>query len=300
MRDAVFRHQDRLLIGAEIYSRAHEKPWQQHPLRVGEDGPYCHGVRCRVHGDVGELQGSGFPVFGAVVQQQAHRRFAFARELQLAARNLLPQLLTFHGRLIQVDVDRVGLLHHCHQRCRARLHVCALRDERGADAARDGRRHFGVAEVDGSGLNGCKSGGNVRFGLLLRGDCVDVGLLADCICSDQHFVALSLRGCRFNVGASARKLGSRAVQRRAIGCGIYLKETLVGGYVGAFHEIAALDDAIDACTYLRNEESGSSAGQFGRHRHCHRMYRDHGNFRCGGCGWRRFSTATTQRERQDE
>ncbi len=188
-------------------------------------------------------------VLATVLQLQGDLRRVVAGALQLAAGQFAAQAQQGGGRLGDVDVDRVELLHGGHRVGLAVGHQGAFGHRGTADAAGDRRQHLGVAQVDPRLLHR-------RLGLQVGGIGVGVLLLAHGLVGDQQLVALGLLLGRSQVGLGALVVG-------LVGGGVDLVELLPGLDVAAFLEQALEDDAVHLGTHLGDAERIGPARQLG-------------------------------------
>ena len=148
-----------------------------------------------------------------------------------------------------------------------------------ADAARDGRGHVGVARIDLCDLYGRAVGRHVGLGLLLRGDHVDIFLLADGVRFHQRLVALRLRRGLGQVGLRLAECCLGAGKRRLVGRRIDLVQHLAGLDFAAFCEQALEHHAVDAGAHLGHADRFHPAGQLGLERDGREPDRDDADFR---------------------
>ena len=163
----------------------------------------------------------------------------------------------------EVHVDGIQLLHRGHLRGGRGFDQGAFRDQRLADAARDGRSDVGVAQVDGRvvlrGLGGRHGG----VGLAERRHGVVVFLLADGVGLDQRRIAVSQQLGAEEIRLRLLELRRRLIVGGLIGRRIDLEQQLVFLDVAALLEGDLLDDAGHARTDLRIAHGIHAARQFG-------------------------------------
>jgi hypothetical protein len=279
VRHADLGHEHRAVVHALVDSGAHEHPGQQHLARIREDGAHGHRAGALVDRDVGELERARLRVLRPVFQNERHLGLVRPVHLQPAAGHVATQFQAVDAGLSQVHVDRVDLLDGRHERRRARLHISALGDQRGAGAAGDRRDDVGIAQIDFGCRNGCLARGDVRSGLALRGDGVVVLLLADTVAADEDLVALCQCGGRCEVGLRLLQHRDGAIQSGAIRRRIDLVQPLVRLDVGAFLEFALQHNTVDSGADLRHKVRGRAARQFRGHWHASPIDCNHGDFR---------------------
>jgi hypothetical protein len=254
-------------------------PRQQEALRVRHLGAQRDLARGRIDAQVGEEKLARLRIDAAVLEDDADAgRFGAAGRLEPAALDGTAQVEQLGRRLREVDVHRVDLLDQRQRRRLALADERAFGDERAADPARDRRRHRRIAEADLGALQVRPGRRDIGLGGLLRGDGVDVVLLADRVGFDERLVALGLRRRLRQVGLGARDLrldrGDLALQRRRVD----LEQQLAGLDVAAFDEDALEQDARNARAHLGDARRLEAAGQFGDEADGLRLHRHHADF----------------------
>ncbi|MDT4842860.1 hypothetical protein FQZ97_767750 [compost metagenome] len=279
-RDGLLRHRDRVRHLGLLELHAHVQAGQQLALGVRDLGAQRDLARGRVDREVGEQQLAVLPVVGAVFEHHADARGFFAAgTLVLAGGHGAAQLEHVGGRLREVHVQRVDLLHHGQLGGVALADQCAFGDQRAADAARDGRGDIGVALVDLGGLQQRAVGGHVGVGRLGGGHGRRVFLLAHGVGFDQRLVAvgqcLGLHGVGFGAGQGGLGVLRGGHQR----CRVDAEQQLAGLHVAAFAELALEQDARRAGAHLGDARGFEAAGQLGHEAHVGGLDRHHADFR---------------------
>ena len=174
-----------------------------------------------VHRQVREQQLSCLRVFRSIAEHQLDAgRLAAACALELPAFHGAAQLEHVAGRLGEVHVHRVDLLHHCQCGRFALADQGAFGDERAANTAGDGGGHAGIAEVDVGGTHGGLGGSHVGLGLFFGRLGVHKVLLADGIGRNQGAIAFCLGAGLLEIGLCLGQAGARALCGSSVGGGI--------------------------------------------------------------------------------
>ena len=217
-------------------------------------------------------------MLAAIGQQQAHAGAVRAGALELAALERAPQLHRLVGRLGEVDIDRIDLLHHRQRRGFTLADQRAFGHQRAANAARDRGRDPGIAEVDARGLQGRLGHGHIGLGLLLGRLCADEFLLADGLGLDQRLVALGQRAGLHQVGLGLGQAGLGAVVAGLVGAGIDGKQHLTGLDFAAFAEQSLLQDTGGTRPHLGHARGLEPARQLGDQADLARRHGQHADF----------------------
>jgi hypothetical protein len=167
------------------------------------------------------------------------------------------------------------------------------------DPARDGRLDRGAAKADLGRLERGLLRGDVRLGLVGRGDRILIILARDRVDLDQIAVTLRERAGRGDIGLRARQRGAGIGGGGRIRRGIDLIEDLARMDGLALLEQALGDDSVHLRAHLGAFERRGAAGQLGRQRHRLHLDRDHADMR-GRRRWRRLLAACRQQKSRDE
>src|SRR5512133_1912131 len=122
-RDAHLRDEERLRVHALVEPRADEHAGHELALRVREERAERDRPRARIDGDVGELERAGEAVLLAVLGHEPHLRPPVPGALELSALEVAPEPQHLRGRLREIDVHGIELLHRREQRRLRLLHV---------------------------------------------------------------------------------------------------------------------------------------------------------------------------------
>ena len=276
-------------------AHAHVHARQQPAARVGQLGAQADLAGGGVDAEVGEQQASALAERLAVVQKHLHLgRLGAAGARQPPGGQRLAQLQHLVGRLRDVDVERIDLLHHGQRGAAVLLLVDqrALGHQRAADAAGDRRRHRGIPQVDAGRAHRRLAGGHLRLGRFFGGHGGVVLLLAHGVGGHQRLVARGRGTGLRQLGLRLRQLGLGTLQHCFIGRGVDAEQGLPGLDVAALGEHALLQDAGDARAHLGHARGLQPSGQLGgqvdgaglhrQHRHFRRRHAAAGAGRCAG------------------
>ena len=257
----VARHQVGVAVDGLFQAHAHVHAGQQVAPRVVEQGAHGHVVGAGVHRQVGEGQRAGAGVLGAVGQQQAHAQLVGFDALQLAVADLLLQAQHLGGRLGEVDVDRIDLLHHGQRRGLAFAHQRALGHQRAR--AVDGRGDARIVQLQLGALQVGARQRHLGAGLAFVGGGLGVVAFADGAVADQVGIAAQLVGRGGQAGLGARQVGGLGIvgglQRRRVD----LEQRVAALDVLAFLIEARGDDAGHPRAHFGFAVGLHPAGQFG-------------------------------------
>ena len=275
-RDSLLRQGDGIAGLGLLNAHAQVQAGQQLALGVGHLGAQRDLARGGVHRQVGEQQLSCLGVLRTI----AHHEFDTGG---LCAACTL-ELSTFHGpsqlkdvarRLGEVHVHGVDLLHHRQGRCFALSHERTFGNQSPADAARDGRGHTGITQVDVCRTYGSPGGGHICLCLLFGSFGIHKILFADGVGTHQRAVAFHLSTGLCEVGLGLGQACARAFRCGGVGSGVNAEQRLPCLHITAFLEKALLQDACGASTYLCNPRGLHTARQFGDQADIARRCRHH-------------------------
>ena len=136
------------------------------------------------------MQPASVRVARAVLEQQCDARFALAIARQLASGQLPSEAQQFGARLCHVDINRIELLHRDECLWLVGGDERSRRNRRSPGAARNGRGHERVAQIDPRCADSRLVRGDARLRLLPGGFGIVVVLFADGVDRDQTPVAL--------------------------------------------------------------------------------------------------------------
>ena len=182
---------------------------------------------------------------------------------RLAGGELLLQPQQLGGRLGHVDIQGIQLLDGGQVGGLLGGDQSPFGDAGFADAAGDGGRDAGIAEVDLGALQGRLGGGDLGDRLLPAGLGIIVVLGADGLGFHQLGVTLGLEACTLLGGLSLGQRGVGAGNGGFIGCWINLIQRLTGFHITAFGKVTFQDNATHLRTNFRNAIGAGAAWQFG-------------------------------------
>ena len=192
----------------------------------------------RVHGQVRKQQLAGVGVEAAVIQFQLHLgRLCGLGALQFPTGHVAAQAHDFAGRLGEVHVHRVDLLHQGQRRGFALTDQSPFGDQGAANAARNGRAHGGVVHIQLSRFNVGLGHGHIGLGLFEGRDGAHIFLLADGVGFDQGLVAFRLRLGLGQIGLCFGQVGLGAAEQGFVRRSVDLKQRLIRFHIAAFSEL---------------------------------------------------------------
>ena len=237
---------------------------QQLALGVGYFGAQCDLAGGGIDRQVSEQQLAGLGVFRSIPEHQLDAgSFGVARAFELAAFHRAAQLEDIAGRLGEVHIHGVNLLHHGERGGFALPDQGAFGHQRPANAARNGRGHVGIAQVDVGGAHRCLGGRHVGLCLLFGSFGVHEILLADGVGAHQRAIAFDLGAGLGEVGLGLGEAGAGAFCCCGVGRWVNAEQGLACLDVTAFLEQPLLQDAGRAGSDLCHARGLDAAGQLG-------------------------------------
>ena len=224
-------------------------------------------------------------VFRAIAEHQLDAGpLSAASALELPAFHGTAQLEHVCGRLGEIDVHRVDLLHHGQGGRFALAHQGAFRDQCATDAAGDGGGHAGVAEVDVGGAHCGLGSCHVGLGLFFGRFGVHKVLFADGVGGDQWAIAFCLCAGLRQIGLCLGEAGACTFCRCCVGSGINAEQHLPRLNVAAFLEHPLLEDACGPGAHLGHARCLHAARQLGDQAYIARGGGDHAHLDGRGLG----------------
>ena len=277
--DRLLRNRERIAVGALLDLHAHIHARQQLALRVGKLAAQRHLPGAGIDAGIGEQQFSRQRIERSVVEHETDLGGVGLDLLERAAFEVAAQLLKVAGRLGEVGIDRIELLHGRHVRGFALADQRAFRDHRAADAAVDGRTHARIVEIELHARHVGLARGDIGLRLAERRDRDLILRLRGGLARDQLLDPL---GLLFGLIVHGLRLGERGFGRRELDFELHRVdaiEHIAGLDVGALRERSLQDNSCDACAYLGNTGRRDAAGKLADVRPRRRLQGDDAHLR---------------------